>query len=568
MALTDQNQDQKLSELHKQEAEELAQILSQKYKIPYIDLSTISTSTEALRLIPEAKAREANVVAFRLIGKKAHIAGLSPETVETKKALEEIKEKGYSVELYICSETSLEIAWGRYKEISYSVETRAGLIDISQENMEAFMEKFKDISSLKAYIKELTDNSQDRGVSLLLEVVLAGAIKTKSSDIHIEPQDDAVRIRYRIDGVLQDMGFMSHKTYKLIDSRIKLISNLKLNTLKTAQDGRFTVGINNKELEIRTSVLPGSYGESVVLRILDPDSIKIPLEEMGIEKYLLEIFFREIKKPNGMILVTGPTGSGKTTTLYAFMSRINKPETKIITIEDPVEYHLTGVAQTQINEEGGYTFLEGLRAALRQDPDIIMLGEIRDEETANVAMNSSLTGHLVFSTLHTNNAAGAIPRLIDLKVNPKIIGSALNIAIAQRLVRKLCPFCRKERQLSEREQEIVSKTVSSINQKRADIKLANTSLVWDPVGCEECNGLGYKGRIGIFEAILMGEEIGKVITENSNEEDIKKASQKQGILDMKEDGIIKVLDGTTSMKELERVIELEKTDEFVPEKQS
>lgn len=563
MAMTnDDNQTQRLAELHKQEAEDLANILSDKYKIPYIDLTGVSINTDALGLVPEKDAREAKVAAFGLTGKKVHLGAMSPEHPETTKVIEYLKSKGYTAELYICSMASLERAWLRYKEISYSTETKAGLIDISDENMAVFMDKVANLQGLKNYIKELTENDKGHGISLLLEIILAGAIKTKSSDIHLEPQEESVRIRYRMDGVLQDIGFLSHKTYKLISSRIKLISNLKLNTQQSAQDGRFTISINQKELEVRTSVLPGSYGEAIVLRLLDPDSIKIPLEAMGIEPKLLEIFYQQIAKPNGMILVTGPTGSGKTTTLYAFLTKINQPETKIITIEDPVEYHLAGVSQTQVNEESGYTFLEGLRSALRQDPDVIMIGEIRDGETASVAMNSSLTGHLVFSTLHTNNAAGAIPRLIDLKINPKIIGSALNITIAQRLIRKLCQSCKKERSATEKEIEVIKRVLDSVNRKRPDINTDNKTTVWEPGNCEACNGIGYKGRVGIFEAILVGEEIGKMINETSNESEIKKMSQNQGILDMREDGIIKVLNGVTSMEELKRVIELETTEEM------
>ncbi|MFA5987099.1 MAG: GspE/PulE family protein [Candidatus Paceibacterota bacterium] len=553
MSLADDN---KLKEIRRQEAEELAKIMSEKYKIPYVDLSVVSINTDALRLIPEKDAREADVAAFQLTGTKVHLLTISPEKAETRSAIESLVSRHYEPQLYLGTMTSLERAWDRYKEISYSMETRAGLIDVSGERLEESMSHINSLASLKKYVEEISASNSGHGVSMILELVLAGAIKMKASDIHMEPQEESVRLRYRLDGVLQDIAYFGHPTYKLIASRIKLISSLKLNIQKSAQDGRFTIGLKGKEMEVRTSVIPGAYGESIVMRLLDPESINIELEQMGIDPYLLGIFNKEISKPNGMILITGPTGSGKTTTLYAFLRKISSPENKTITIEDPIEYHLKGVSQTQVNEEKGYTFLEGLRSALRQDPDIIMVGEIRDKETADIAIQSALTGHLVFSTLHTNNAAGAIPRLIDLGVNPKIIGSALNLTIAQRLSRRLCQYCKKEVEPKPEEKKIIDEVVVSVQKKRKDIDLTGKSMVWISVGCEKCQGLGYKGRVGIFEAIVVGEEIGKLVDQSSNEADIKKAAEYQGILDMKEDGIVKVLNGITSIDELGRVVDL------------
>src|SRR3989344_6057349 len=278
-----------------------------------------------------------------------------------------------------------------------------------------------------------------RIISRLLEIILAGAIAIKASDIHIEPEKERGRLRFRLDGILQDVGFFGSDIYHLINSRIKLLSGMKL-TSKIAQDGRFSISEGDVEISIRSSLIPGSYAEAIVMRLLDPKSIQVDLEELGIEPYLFGIVQEEIIKPNGLILVTGPTGSGKTTTLYAFLRKIYSPEINIITIEDPVEYHLIGITQTQINLERGYTFPEGLRSALRQDPDVIMVGEMRDGETAEIAVQSALTGHMVFSTLHTNNAAGVIPRLIDLGVNPKILVSALSFSSAQVLARKFFFF--------------------------------------------------------------------------------------------------------------------------------
>jgi type II secretory ATPase GspE/PulE/Tfp pilus assembly ATPase PilB-like protein len=337
---------------------------------------------------------------------------------------------------------------------------------------------------------------------------------------------------------------------------------MKLTASQTAQDGRFSIWIKEDEISIRSSMIPGAYGESIVMRILNPKSIRVKLEDLGMQTNLFELIMREIKKPNGMILITGPTGSGKTTTLYAFLQKIYSPDIKIITIEDPVEYHLPGITQTQTESEKGYTFLEGLRSALRQDPDIIMVGEIRDAETAKIAVESALTGHLVFSTLHTNNAAGVIPRLIDLDVNPKIMSSALSLSIAQRLVRKLCSKCKKNRPATSEEKATIEKIIADAKNEGKDLSIyginENTSMVlFEPVGCENCNKTGFKGRVGVFEAIYNDERISDLIPKNPSEREIKKASEEQHLLDMKEDGVVKILHGVTSFDEVKSVVDFD-----------
>jgi type IV pilus assembly protein PilB len=391
-------------------------------------------------------------------------------------------------------------------------------------------------------------------VSRILETILAGALSTEASDIHIEPEESYIRLRYRLDGVLVNVIEFDSETYSLLLSRIKLLSGLKLNIKKDAQDGRFSVHFGNSEIEIRTSVLPGAYNESIVMRLLNPKTISIPMEQLGIPKKLLSVIENEITKPDGMLLTTGPTGSGKTTTLYAFLKKVHNPGVKIITIEDPIEYHLPGIVQTQTNDKG-YTFLEGLRSALRQDPDIIMVGEIRDKETASIAINSSLTGHLVFSTLHTNSAAGSFPRLIDLGINPKIMSSSINIALAQRLLRKLCENCKKEIVIEGDSKKKIEEILGSIVDKNEIPTKTNKMFVH--VGCEKCNMTGYKGRIGIYEGMKLTPEVNKAISENSNEEEIAKAAIPQGILTMKQDGVLKILNGITTLDELERVISIE-----------
>jgi type IV pilus assembly protein PilB len=351
------------------------------------------------------------------------------------------------------------------------------------------------------------------------------------------------------------------EAHKFINSRIKLISGLKITSNSIAQDGRFSIFLDQDEISLRVSLIPGAYGESIVMRILNPKSIRVKLEDMGIEPKLYEIFMKEIRKPNGLILLTGPTGSGKTTTLYSFLQKIYSTEIKIITIEDPIEYHLPGITQTQTDDEKGYTFLEGLRSSLRQDPDVIMVGEIRDSETAKIAVESALTGHLVFSTLHTNNAAGVIPRLIDLDVNPKILVSALSLAIAQRLVRRLCIHCKKEKEIKEEELSVINKIIKDAtthNKNWSDygVDLNTPFKIYEPVGCLECNNTGYHGQIGIFEAIYNDAKIEEIITKNPSEREIKEVAQNQISLTIQEDGLIKILKGITDYDEVASVVDL------------
>ena len=440
VSFDEDKQNKKISDLRKQEEEDLAKTLAAKYNLPYIDLTMTPIDIDALRVIAEPATREAEIAVFNQVDKNLSIGVLAPENQKTVDALNDLKQKGYATDLFMVSQTGLNKVWDRYKDLSYSFETKSGALDISNEQIIDFLSKVHAIPDVQNLIGETLAMKKSYRISRILEIMLAGGLATEASDVHIEPQEDHVRLRYRLDGMLTDILEFDKETFALLLSRIKLISNLKLN-VTGAQDGRFSIKVSKTEIEIRVSLLPGAYGESVVMRILNPDSISVPLEELGIHERLLNIILKEIDKPNGMLLNTGPTGSGKTTTLYAFMKKIYAPEIKIITIENPIEYHLAGIVQTQTDEKKEYGFAEGLRAALRQDPDVIMVGEIRDKETATVSINAALTGHLVFSTLHTNTAAGTFPRLVDLGVDAKIISSAMNLTMAQRLVRKLCSVC-------------------------------------------------------------------------------------------------------------------------------
>ena len=544
-----------IGELRDKEEEDLAQIMSSKYSIPYLDLTVTPINVDALRALSETESREAQVGVFNEIDKKLSVGVLSPNNPKTIEVIEKLKGKGYITQIYMVSQIGLNKVWERYKDLSYSFETKSGALDISNDQITDFLSKVKTIVDVQKLIGDVLVMKKSYRISHILEITLAGALATGASDIHFEPEQNNVTLRYRLDGILTEVLKFDIETYGLLLSRIKLISNLKLNS-KSAQDGRFSIKIDVREIEIRTSSIPGAYNESIVMRVLNPDSISVSLDDLGIHPRLLKVILHEMQKPNGLILNTGPTGSGKTTTLYAFLKKVHTPDVKIITIENPIEYHLPGIVQTQTDEKKNYGFVEGLRAALRQDPDIIMVGEIRDSETAEIAVNSALTGHLVFSTLHTNNAAGTFPRLIDLGVNPKVLSSAVSLAMAQRLVRKLCPFCKKEIPIDELSRKTFDSILETITDKTY-LEGINTENMWQNVGCEKCNFIGYKGRIGVYEAIIMTEAIENVARDNPSEREIQKAALSQNILNLRQDGILKILQGITTLPELERVVDME-----------
>jgi len=564
----DEQQIKLTSSLREREEEELVKTLaSTQYRIPYIDLTKIMVENIALSIVPESFSRSFGIAPFALKGKELSIGLQSPERKEVVQFLEILKSKGYILDLYMVSSSSVKKVLERYEEISSAERVKAGSLDISAEVLSQKINEIKTIQDVEFQIQKNNDNSQTHRITNILEIIFAGGISLGVSDVHIEPEEGNTIIRFRLDGVLHNVITIDHQTYWLINSRIKLLSGMKL-TKGRAQDGRFSIFIDGSEISMRTSIMPGAFGEGVVMRILNPKSIEVELEDLGIEEKLFKIINREIEKPNGMILITGPTGSGKTTTLYSFLRRIKSEENKVITIEDPIEYHLSGITQTQTNSAKEYDFAAGLRAALRHDPDVVMVGEIRDSETAIIAVESSLTGHLVFSTLHTNNAAGVIPRLIDLSVNPKTLSSALSIAIGQRLVRKICPHCKKQRDITEEEKKVIDSILTNAENDGKDIRAYNidknqTLKLYQAIGCEKCNGVGYKGRIGIFEAVVADETMQELMPQNPSETEIRKASKKQGILDMKEDGIIKALKGVTSIEEVKSVVDIYEDIDYI-----
>ncbi len=554
-------EDKKLELLYLQEEETLARTLAEtKYHIPYVDLSKVVLENEALKVIPENLAKELEVAPFNIAGKKILIAARAPEHDGIDQLEADLKREGYKISWFMCSRASLEKVWSRYQEVSQAEKIKAGSLDISGDMLLKTAEKIKLLEDIKTLIDSTNAETSTHRVSKIIEIIFAGAIALGASDVHIEPEDGHVRLRIRLDGILHNITFIDYKTFQFINSRLKLLSGLKL-AHNRAQDGRFSIFVKGEEISMRTSIIPGAFGEGIVMRILNPKSIQVTLEELGIEKKLYSIIAREIDKPNGLILITGPTGSGKSTSLYAFLRKIYSPEIKILTIEEPVEYHLEGITQTQTSPEKGYDFLDGLKSALRQDPDVIMIGEIRDGDTARIAVESSLTGHMVFSTLHTNNAAGVVPRLIDLGVNPKILASALSLSIAQRLTRKLCKFCKVSRPVTKEEQDVIRKNLERAEKYGKDISSYGVSTtqkfeLFTAPGCPKCNGVGYKGRIGVFEAILADEALQNIMPQNPSEREIKEIADKQGILNMVEDGIIKCITGVTSMEELKKVVDI------------
>ena len=549
----DAEQQRRVIFLKKREEEELAQLLSRKYGVEYVDLSLVAINTDALRLLTEAQARDNEAITFGLVGKKLSLAARAPENPKVELLKQQFEERGYIVTIFMTSQESLGRGYARYSDLSFATESKAGVFEISSDEIIELQAKVTSFEDIAALIKETFDIKKTYRITRLIEVILAGALSLGASDIHFEPEEKNIRLRFRLDGVLVDVLTIDHETYRLILSRIKLLSGMKLNITSEGQDGRFSIKIKDDEIELRTSILPGNYGETVVLRVLNPKSIAVPMEELGFEPKLLAKILHEIERPNGMILNTGPTGSGKTTTLYAFLRKVNTPELKIVTIEDPIEYHLP-VVQTQVTK--GYSFADGLHEVLRADPDIIMVGEIRDNLVATTAIDAALTGHLVFSTLHTNDAAGTFPRLIDLGISEKVLSSAINVAMAQRLVRKLCTTCRAERAPTPAEQTLITTYITGIVDR--ELVPQNTNMLWSASeqGCEKCHGRGYKGRIGIFEAVFMDRAIEEILRSRPSEREIAEAARAQGIPNMQEDGILKAVRGVTTLDELGRVVDL------------
>lgn len=531
--------------------EELIKLQAYILGIPFIDLEKEKISPEVLKIIPEPLAKSHNIIAFRKKGKNLEVAMLDPEDLQT---IEFIKKKtDLKILPRLTTPISIKCALKQYQK---TLEAEFGeFIKKEAIGIKSIQEKIPEEEK-----EELKKVAEELPIIRIVETLIHHAILQRSSDIHIEPLEKEIVVRYRIDGILRDAMVLPKKISSGIVARIKVLSNLKLDEHRLPQDGRFKVETEDYKYSIRVSVLPVLNGEKIVMRLLSEAAHSYSLEGLGLRGGALEKIQAGLRKPVGMILVTGPTGSGKTTTLYAMMEILNTPDINISTVEDPIEYRMPRINQTQVNAKIGLTFASGLRSLLRQDPDVLMVGEIRDSETTGLAINAALTGHLVLSTLHTTDAAGAIPRLIDMKAEPFLISSTLNIVLAQRLVRKLCDD-KEKYNLKKSEVENLRKycNIAEILKvlKEEKIIKADQGLedidFYRPRPCEECPD-GYSGRIGIFEVLIVSESIKEMINKESTSDQVHNQARKEGMMTMVEDGFIKAAQGITSIEEVLRVI--------------
>ncbi len=520
----------------------LFNLKSDNLKIPLKEIDPEEISLKILELIPEEAARYYKIIPLLKRGDGVlEIGMVYPEDLKAKEALNFLSRQGkFNYEVFLIKLSTLDEFLKQYKTLREEVD-RA----LEELEAEIVVKKDKSVSEI-----ELERIVEDAPISRVVAVILRHAVEGMASDVHIEPQREKLRIRFRLDGVLHSSLSLPLKTHLAIVARLKILSLLKIDEIRLPQDGRFSAKINGKLIDFRVSTFPTSLGEKVVLRVLDPREGLKSLQKLGLEEANLKVIQRGVKKPYGMILVTGPTGSGKTTTLYAILNTLNKEGVNVVTLEDPVEYNVAGINQSQVKTEIGYTFASGLRHILRQDPDVIMVGEIRDEESADLAINAALTGHIVLSTLHTSTAEGVIPRLMDLGISPFLIPSSLSLVVAQRLVRVLCPYCKEKIVPDEKLKKIIIKEIKDLP-SYADHEKNNFSI-YRPKGCKKCNFKGYTGRIAIFKVLEMTSAFSDIILKIPTEEAILEESQRQGLLSMKQEGVLKALDGITSMEEVLR----------------
>lgn len=489
--------------------------------MPYINLVGYTIPFNVLIIIPEEQAKTNRLVAYNKVGNSVRVATDQPENPNLKNLFQVIKDStGLDAVLSLCSKSSIDYALKMYAVLPAEEAKTKEKVIVGEAEKAAFEAEIKTLADLKEKIKQIP-------ATRLLDVIFAGAVKGGASDIHLEPQETNLRIRYRIDGVLQDVVQLPADAFKALRSRIKYLAKLKLDITDRPQDGRFDAEAAGEKIDIRVSTIPGAYGELIAMRLLLHEKKFLNLGDLGFRPEAIKIIEDAVKKTNGIIFNTGPTGSGKTTTLYAILGKLNKPGIKIMTLEDPIEYRIVGVDQSQVEPEKGYDFANGLRSVLRQDPDIIMVGEIRDSETGGTAIQAAITGHLVLTTLHTSSAAAALPRLIDMGVPPYLLAGAVNLIIAQRLVRKICPTCKGAGFIIEN------------NEKKT---------------CPTCSGFKFKGRIGIIETLIPNKEIENLIIRKATISEFEEAAKKSGMKTMLRDGLEKVKAGLTTEEEVRRVV--------------
>jgi type IV pilus assembly protein PilB len=514
-----------------------------------LDRAPARIDKKNLTIISEDVARQYQMAVFAREGQILKVAVVNPDDIEAQNILRFIAEKeSLSIELYLVTPDVLRDILNSYSSTEKAVEEVVHSLE--EEEIEGAQLRTRGNEKIEEVI-------QDAPVSKLVQVIVNHAIDGRASDVHIEPLDSEYRVRFRVDGILHSSLALPKEVGKVVVSRIKILSNLKIDEKRKPQDGRFKIEEKGRIIDFRVSTFPVIEGEKLVIRVLDREEGLINFEILGLAGRNLEILEKEIKNPYGIILITGPTGSGKSTTLYAFLQVLNKEERNIVTLEDPIEYYIEGINQSQIKPEIGYTFANGLRSILRQDPNIIMVGEIRDSETAEMSIHAALTGHLVFSTLHTNDSVGAVPRLIDMGIEPFLLSASLSTVVGQRLVRKICPDCKEEIEVPKKIADQITKEMEEISPdeiKKYGLDLSAGIKFYQGKGCELCGNLGLRGRIAIFEVLEINQSVQNVIAEErGSEAGVKKEARAQGMITMRQDGIIKVLKGMTTLSEVERV---------------
>jgi len=524
-------------------------IKSRLLGFPLKKVSLDKVSSDLLELVPEESARFYQIAPLGKHNKTLEIGMVWPEDLKAREAIKFLARRGgFSYKIFLITPSNL-------KEILKKYRAPRREVGKALEELESEI-RSEEIRGRRVGVEEMERMVEEAPISKVVGVIIRYAVEAEASDIHIEPTREKLRVRFRILGILHSSILLPLKIHPAVVARVKILSKLRIDETRIPQDGRFSAKISGKEIDFRVSTFPTTLGEKVAIRVLDPTTGLKSFDQLGLEGSSFEIVKKAIKKPYGMILVTGPTGSGKTTTLYAILRELNKEAVNIVTLEDPVEYFLDGINQSQVRPEIGYSFAHGLRHILRQDPNIIMVGEIRDEETAALAIHAALTGHLVLSTIHTNNALGVIPRLIDLKIKPYLISPSLLIAISQRLVRTLCPFCKKKIKPQKEMEKMLLREIDGLPEAvKKEIKIPKPLFIYQAVGCKKCNHTGYGGRIGLFEVLKMTDKLREIILREPSELKISEETKRQGMLTMKQDGILKVLEGVTSVEEVLRVAE-------------
>jgi len=516
---------------------DLTQARAQFYNIPFVSLSETPSSPEALNLVPRSVAETNNLLPFSFDKKKNELslAMADPLNLETVEFVE--KKTGAKIKPFMTTPSEVKNAIVERYGAGLATDVTAALKEVAPE-----------IGVKTVDIKKLGEIIREAPIAKIVSTLLEFAVRSRASDIHLEPQEDKTRIRYRIDGILHEKLILPKNVHEALVSRIKILSGMKIDEKRIPQDGRFNFRSDGDEVDLRVSSLPTVYGEKIVMRLLKKSGGIPTLPDLGLRGKALANLEDAILRPHGIIIVCGPTGSGKTTTLYSVLSKINTTRVNIITLEDPVEYQIPGVNQVQVNPQAGLTFASGLRSFLRQDPNIILVGEIRDTETADLAIQASLTGHLVFSTLHTNSASGALPRLLDMHAEPFLLASSMTALVAQRICRRICPTCKEEYEPALEVTEDIKKVLGNLLGNKGDkFKLFRGK------GCPECNNTGYFGRLGIFEVLPVSEKIGRLILERSPASEIEKQAVEEGMITMKQDGYLKVVEGISTIEEVLRV---------------